>query len=511
MTGISSSEIVFHPHSIADYKMRLFQWSGKLYRGIGCERAPFFTQLFQEGVIQQLVEKGLFIETELTPLKVNGFDMVVSHRSIPFTSYSIEWCPAMIKDAALTLLDVAIELARRGFALEDGHLGNVLFDGCEPFFVDLGSIRPFDEYVHYFRWDAYDQFCQVCLYPLLLMSQGKDKVARLLMVDNEGVLKTDLLLLTRRSGLSRRLSNPPLATRLQLGLMQIMPPEQLKLFREKLKFIQASLNKKTEGLQETKELQESSELQELNELQESKKLNQHTSCLEKITQKYYLISLEKIRQNVRNITLPCFKTLLPGESEAFSWSSCQDTWTAKQVSVYKTLTELHPSSVLDIGCHTGAYSKLAASLGSQVVAFDKDLACVTQLYYDAREKKLPILPLLMDFTQPTPAYGLSNYRYVAATERFQCEMVLALGLVHHIVFEQHPQFEQTVEGFALFSKRWLLVEFVPLEDPELAGFLSPRHSWYMLENFMNKLSKWFSSIHILPSDPELRVLLLCEK
>lgn len=505
MTEIISSEISFHPHSIADYKMRLFKWSGQLYRGIGSERAPFFTQLFQEGVIQRLVEQRLLIETELTPLKVNGFDMVVSHRSIPFTSYSIEWCPAMIKDAALTLLDVGIELARRGFALEDGHLGNVLFDGCEPFFVDLGSIRPFEEYVHYFRWDAYAQFSQVCLYPLLLMSQGKDKVARLLMVDNEGVLKTDLLLLTRGSGLSRRLSNPPLLTRLQLCLMEILPAEQLKVFREKLKLIQSSFNKKSKLLHESKELQE------LNELQESQKSNPQTSFLEKVTHNYYLKSLEKIRQDVHSISLSCFTNLLSEESEAFSWSSCQDTWTAKQVSVYKTLTELGPSSVLDIGCHTGAYSKLAASLGSQVVAFDKDLGCVTQLYYDAHEKKLPILPLLMDFTQPTPAYGLSNYRYVAATERFQCEMVLALGLVHHIVFEQHPQFEQTVEGFALFSKRWLLVEFVPLEDPELVRFRSPRHSWYTLENFMNTLSKWFSSIHTLPSYPEPRVLLLCEK
>jgi hypothetical protein len=40
-------------------------------------------------------------------------------------------------------------------------------------------------------------------------------------------------------------------------------------------------------------------------------------------------------------------------------------------------------------------------------------------------------------------------------------MVLALGLVHQIVFKRYLNFEQIGQGFALFSKRWLVVEFVP--------------------------------------------------
>lgn len=496
----SDSEINFHPHSIWDRNMRLFWWRGQLYRGISSERAEFFTQLFKDGSIQTLVEQGLLIESELTPLEIGGFDMVVSHQTVAFNSYSIEWCAAMVKDAALTILDLAIELGQRGFSLEDGHLKNVLFDGCKPVFVDLGSIRPLDEYVHYFRWIPYEQFCKNCVYPLILMCRGKDRVARLLMIDYEGVSKSDFLLLIRGADQSVQLPNLPVLTSLQLWLMRVLPREHLSLLKKKLSSIPACFKKPSHTSKSESELVENYQPKPQSEF------------LAKIKQKAYLKVLKKTRKDVKSINLPSLRTESSNQSEGSILSlSHQDSWTAKQVAVYKYLIELKPSSVLDIGCYTGWYSKLAALLGSQVVAFDKDPACITQLYYDAREKKLPILPLVIDFTQPTASYGLSSYRYVAASERFQCEMVLALGLFHHIVFEQYPLFEQTVEGLALFSKRWLIVEFVPLEDPVLAIFRSPKYSWYTLENFINALRKRFSSIHTMPSHPESRVLLLCEK
>jgi len=501
MNKIASSEITFHPHSIIDSKLRLFWWKGNLYRGIGTEEAVFITKLFKDGLIQKLIEQELLIESEVIPLEIDGFDMVVSHRTLPFTSYSIEWCPAMVKDAVLTLLEFGIEVAKHGFALEDAHLGNVLFDGYKPIFIDLGSIKPFDKRVHYFRWESWNEFLQYSLYPLILMSQGKDKVARLLMFDQEGISISNLLLLTRRAGRSVQLPNPPIIVRLQLGLMQVLRPPYLDWLRNKLSSIQAIFTK------------QSHELQPESEVIESRKPQPQSELLEKIRQKTYLKLLEETREYVKRIKLHSFptKSLNPSESSILSLV-IQDAWTAKQMAVYKCLTELKPSSVLDIGCRTGWYSKLAAFSGSQVVAFDKNPDCITQLYYDAHEKKLPILPLVMDFTQLTPAYGLSSYRYMAATERFQCEMVLALGLVHHIVYEQKPpQFDHIVQGLALLSNRWLIVEFVPLEDLQMIRFRSLRHSWYTLENFLTALRKRFSSIHTMPSHPESRVLLVCEK
>ncbi|NJL51301.1 MAG: class I SAM-dependent methyltransferase [Hydrococcus sp. SU_1_0] len=189
----------------------------------------------------------------------------------------------------------------------------------------------------------------------------------------------------------------------------------------------------------------------------------------------------------------------------------QEGWTAKQQNIHKILTELQPISVLDIGCGRGWYSKLAARLGSKVVAFDINEDCITQLYDDSCSEHLPILPLIMDFTKPTPARGLGDHWAIAATKRFQCDLVLALAVLDDIVFRQRLNFEQIVEGLSQFSKNWAIVEFIPPESSEFAELFSKRVDWYTLDNAIATLKKEFSKVTILPSYPEGRVLLLCEK
>ena len=230
------------------------------------------------------------------------------------------------------------------------------------------------------------------------------------------------------------------------------------------------------------------------------------------SQESYLTSLEQLNSEVENISLPSVnREGSVHEGNPIPPPLLQDDWTEKQRSLHKLFNELRPASVLTIGGDMTWYCKQAAAFGSRVVSFDTNLVRVTQLYYDARNKKLPILSLVMDFTDPTPSRGLSSHWAIAATERFPCDMVLALGLVHQIVFKRYLNFEQIGQGFALFAKRWLVVEFVPVEDPELRQGGSDRFSWYTLDHFMHSLRKWFPSITILPCHPQPRVLLLCEK
>jgi len=190
MTRIPFSEIRFHPHSFFEPGIRLFQWNGQLYRGISSERASFFKELFETGIIKTLTERRLLVDSELTPLAVDGYEMVVHHRRIPFPSYPNEWCAAMLKDGALTIIDLAIELAHHGLALGDAHPWNLLFDieSGKPIFVDLGSIVSIAD----FTWSAYDEFCRFCLHPLILMVHGEDQIARLLMCEDSGVMESDI-------------------------------------------------------------------------------------------------------------------------------------------------------------------------------------------------------------------------------------------------------------------------------------------------------------------------------
>jgi hypothetical protein len=218
------------------------------------------------------------------------------------------------------------------------------------------------------------------------------------------------------------------------------------------------------------------------------------------------------RQEIEEIEFPSTRT---------DWSTYYDgffppfvpteDWTPKHHNVYKVLSDLHPPSVLDIGSNRGWYSQLAAVLGSKVVALDVDEVCTAQLYLDAKKHGFSIMPLVMDFRNPSPGYGLCNQWLTPAIQRLNCDMVLALALVHHLVFKQHLNFGQIVQGLSVFARRWLLVEFVPREDQYVRDWWSEEYSWYTQENLVAVLSQEFHKVAVYSSYPAPRILLLCEK
>jgi SAM-dependent methyltransferase len=472
LSKLPLDEVKFHPHSFGDPEVRLFRWQGQLYRGIGPKAAPFFQRLFQDGIVQHLTEKGLLIESAIAPLDIELYELVIKHHTLPFASYPNEWCGAMFRDAALTILDLAIELAPYGLTLGDAHPWNVLFDleTNKPVFVDLGSIVPIGSAT----WSVYDEFCRYCLYPLILISHGQDRIARLLLCEDDGVLKSDLL------QLSRSQSSPklPLLSRAESALRRLLPQSALQQLKKSL----------------------------------SRAPSSSGDALEKMRQGSHLSFLENLRREVEHISFASFQEDGVNDRDTIPASfSPQEDWTLKQRNFYRVMAALNPPSVLDIGCGQGWYSKVAAMVGHRAIAFDTNPACITQLYTESCREKLPILPLLMDFTKPTPARGLANHWVIAATERFPCDLVLALGVIQSLMLEHRLNFSQIVEGLDLFSKRWVLVEFIPREDPDVADRWTDRISWYTLDNFIDALKQKFQTVSVMPSHPNPRVLLLCEK
>jgi len=433
--SIPPEEVQFHAHSFADPGGRLFFWGDQLYRGIRSAQAPFFRELFENGIISNLVKKGLLIETDLTHFTFNEYAMVVHHRSVPFASYPQEWCPPMFKDAALAIVDLAIELANGGLTLKDAHPWNVLFDECKPVYVDLGSIAPLDDAS---MWSAYPEFCRYCLYPLILMSQGHDRIARLLMCEEGGVLEAELY------KLAPRLAIPAYVRR---AVLRLIP-----------------------GIE--------------NGISSVSQKMQHN---QKLLRRF----LEQVRQQVKDIPLASFEPKKADlENHANQMPEPHNVLTERE-AVERMLLQLKPDSVLDINSGTGRLAKLAANLGSRVVAFDTDLESVSHLYREARTNRLPILPLVMDFTKPTPARGIGNHWMIAATDRFQCDLVLALGLMNQPM-PLKLGFDQIINGLSQFSRRWLVIEL-------------PSDGWIPV------LEQQFRNITRITSTGETDVLLLCEK
>jgi len=471
MSRISHCQIEFHPHSYGDPDGRLFWWNGQLYRAISPERAPFFTKLFEDGTIRQLVEQGLLVGSELTEFTLDGYGLVVHHQTVPFPSYPNEWSPVMFRDAALAYIELCQALMPRGLVLKDSHPWNILFDGYKPVYVDLTSIRPRTaecEYPPYFK------FCRYYLYPLILMSQGKDRIARYLMPEYEGILESDILLLMSEGSLSELIRS-----KMQRGktfLRGVMPRRMSHLAGVSLKSVNSFF------------------------------------CQKRFAPSSPLRYLQYLRGELEKIDLPSVRSNhLSNDPQLTAAGLAQNLGAAKGEALRKILSDLKPESVLNIAAGAGWYSKLASSLGSKVVSFNTNPLHASRIYEYARDNKLSILPLVMDFTDPTPARGLASHSSIAAAERLRCELVLGLSLLPHVVVKRKLNFEQIVEGLARFSKRSLILEFATLDSGELSPSGASQFPWYTLENLTNILRKHFRTVYIRQIDGAPGVLLECAK
>lgn len=219
--------------------------------------------------------------------------------------------------------------------------------------------------------------------------------------------------------------------------------------------------------------------------------------------------IEALRQIISSIEIPLSKS---------SWSDYCDEevdlttiedWMVKRRTAYEVILRCKPKTVLDIGSNTGWFSKLAAQHGAVVTAFDLDETSINKLYLNIKNTGIPILPLSMNFTKPTPAYGI-GLRCQPAIERYKAELVFGLAIMHHLVFKQKIGFEESINKFKAFTEKWLLVEFIPKEDKYVSQWYNETYSWYTLDNFVLELKQHFRYVEVLPSNPDPRVIIFCE-
>lgn len=474
---IDKDELAFHRLSFNDENGRLFKWQGDIYRAIPPHQAPLYQNLLQQGIVSELVSKKLLIETELTNLIVENYAMVLKHRRIDFVSYPKEWCGEMLKDAALLHLDLCLELERYSLKTNDAHSLNILFDGCQPIFIDFGSIEQISS--DNSLWFIYRQFCRFFLNPLRLMAQGQGRIARWLMHDYErGVLPDDVEALN-----CPRQANYSLAMNNQLNWLKSMAKipilNEITLWAKKVRKLASPIFP-----------------------DKPDKLTSRRNFLEQIRQEVI---------DINPVSLPSYRSNLECE-----WLDSVVAIADRQLKlqiVASTLNNLQPASVLEMGNDRsdGDYAQIAAKNGTQVVFITPEEKKAQQLYLNGKKNQLPILPLLIDFGSPSS--DLSNSWFVAAGDRLSCNLVLALNLIEWLVFKRYLPFDRIIELLAEFSRRWLLVEFVipqPINLDSLASDIKLIFSWYNLDNFINALKKKFSRVDTLHHSANT-VLLLCEK
>jgi hypothetical protein len=438
----------------------------KVYRDIHSEFKDYFLSLLKEPKINQLLGKSL---VDARVVNKSADSLTLEHPLISPPNYAYEWPLPMLKDAALLTIDLNLTLLDKETVLKDATPWNILFHNTSPLWVDFTSIMPQEIDL---LWVAYDQFCRTFLFPLLIGYFYSGRVSRALLLESQ-------------NGIS--------------------PQEISKFLPGSAKFKFGWLNSRLYFPQFVMNLVRKSGSE-----QDLAKRSQNISPTITSRKTFF----DSLRKDVDSITLSS------GSSDWSKYYADMNTFfeparfDMKQGKVAELIEKCKPKSVVDIGCNQGGYAILAAQRGAQVTAFDTDEDSVSLLYKITKEKNLSILPLMGDVLYPAPQCGWRGQEFESAPKRFRAQMALALALVHHLAITQIQSFDRIVLTLSEYADKWLITEYVPLEDPRSQELLLTNRrdmSWYSLDAFLQSLKKEFQKITTFPSSPPGRVLCFCER
>ena len=191
------------------------------------------------------------------------------------------------------------------------------------------------------------------------------------------------------------------------------------------------------------------------------------------------------------------------------------SWALKQQELERLIVDAGIRTMTDVAGNVGYYSKIAAALGVSCISLDFDEIHVSRLFrsLEADPPASPILPAVMDFTNPSAGYGIGNDWFPRAEERLRSELVIALAVEHHLYFGRHKlTFDEIARGLARFTTRFALVEFEPDSTGELCNRWRPEEKdRYSAHHFATALANHFRQVLILSAPEGDRQRILCSR
>jgi hypothetical protein len=435
------------PASFRDPSGFLFYRDDALYRQINDSHRAHYDRLVDSGLYDELRDDGLLIpheEVDVDPARPEGAYKVIRPERIPFISYPYEWCFGQLKDAALFTLRAQRKALDREMSLQDASAYNVQWRGGKPILIDTLSFVTYEEGR---PWNAYRQFCQHFLAPLALMAYKDVRLGQLARVYIDGVpldLAASLLPVKARS-------RPSLA-------------------------IHIFAHSRSQARHADSEV------------------GPGTASEKHFSRRAFSGVIESLETAVRK---------LEWDPPASEWSGyyeerasySEESARHKEDLVRTLLQEISPKTVWDLGANVGHYSRIAADAGASTVSFDIDAACVETNYRRVvKDGERGVLPLLLDLTNPSPALGWAHAERFSLLERGPVDAVMALALVHHIAIANNVPLER-VASFLGDLAAWLIIEFVPKNDPMVQKLLASREDIfpdYTRDGFERAFSTSFS-------------------
>jgi SAM-dependent methyltransferase len=391
--------------------------------------------------------------------------VIVEHTPIAFRNYPYEWAPEMLRAAAELTLELAREAMRGGFSLKDATPYNVIFDGCRPVFVDLLSFRRRDPTESV--WRPYAQFVRTFVLPLLAFRYFG--------------LRPDEILLAHRDGIEPE------------RLMPLCPAYRL-LFPPFLSSVTLPALLARGGGAKADRYQ----------VRHARDANEAAFLLESLFARAGRLLRHGNKPRRASATVQYMDSGHPYAAAELA---------EKERFVESALQRCVPRNVLDVGCNTGHFSRLAARSGARVVAIDRDEAAIDAVWRSASQAAPGILPLVVDIGRPPGACGWQNNECAAFLDRargsFDC--VLMLALMHHLVVNERVPLGAILQLAAELTTRWAIVEYIDPHDSNFQNIARGRdalHGDVTRENFESAAGRWFQIVGARDINLTRRIYLL---
>jgi ribosomal protein L11 methylase PrmA len=449
--GSLSAEPAFNlePGSYRDRNSSVFYHHGEVFRGISAKALANWQRLTATRFFGEFTRRGSIVPTEMVSApnwEVPGrvWAAILKHDAIPFVSYPYEWTFGMLKDAALLHLDLMLAALEEDFILKDASAYNVQWRGVRPVFIDIPSFEVLEQEQ---PWVGYRQFCELFLYPLMLLAYKG--------VDFRPWLRGNI------DGISAASLRPLLSPR------DLMRPGVLMHV-----VAHDALQRRYAG-------RERSVKSALAEAGFDKRL---------------------IARNVLNLRNIVSRMVSRGGKT--EWSDYARThsygeadFEAKRAFVRKAAGFHRWRRVWDLGCNTGTFSRIAAEHADYVVAMDGDWTAVEHLYQSQKERGDggSILPLVVNLADPSPGQGWRGRERKPLPERGKPDFTLCLALIHHVVITANIPMADFMRWLAGLGTA-LVIEFVNRDDEMVETLLREKddqYDDYRLEVFEALLSEHF--------------------
>lgn len=373
-------------------------------RGLAAWEALSKTRFYNEAL-----ESGEVIAAKPSSTVPGGAAGALEHPRIPFVSYPYEWTFSMLKDAALLQLDLLARALDEGVTIKDATPFNIQFIEGRPVFIDIGSFEPYQSGE---PWIGYRQFTRQFLFPLMMRAWAGVPFQPWMRGDMEGPTAADM-----KSLLS--------------GFKRLRPAALMHIS------LQARMEKRMSGAPVRSALGSAG-----------------------FTKEMISTNLAKLTRLVRSL----------------EWSHDDRGWVGYQEYEHvvrdrehkarflgEVLTSVHPSRVLDLGANDAYFTELAAGTGATAIAVDGDESVLDEVY----RRGSPVSVVLSDLNNPSPAQGWSESERRGLTDRADPGLVIAYGLIHHLVYTASVPPAEVVRWLAGFGCP-AAIEFVGPDDPMVA-------------------------------------------